>query len=269
MNKRMRDILRWLLQDAYERFWNFETLKGVIVTIIGIYLFTRPEYALRAVILYFTFYEGPRKILANRVKQRAKEAKKAYEHRSPGQSLPSVAWPVLVVALILFWPSQEHAEDPPLPCLQYECAVSQQGIDLIKRWEGYVPIMYRDAAGYWTIGTGHLMTKEEIRRWRGKALTASQGDSLLRSDLHREEGYVQRFVHVELWPWQYDALVSWTFNLGGGNLRRSTLLRRVNARQHDLVPHELKRWNRAGGRVLRGLVRRRAAEARMYAEGWQ
>lgn len=264
MNTKLGKALQWVIRDVYERFWNFETLKGVIVTIIGIYLFTRPEYALRAVILYFTFYEGPRKILANRVKQRAKEARKASDHR-----IKVSAWPVLLLALMLWWPVQGHEPPPQERCLKQACSLSQHGIDLIKRWEGYVPILYQDAAGYWTIGTGHLVSQEELRRWRGKALTASQGDSLLRSDLRREEGYVHRFVHVELWPWQYDALVSWTFNLGGGNLQRSSMLRRVNARQHHLVPHEMKRWNRAGGRVLRGLVRRRAAEASMYAEGWQ
>ena len=83
-------------------------------------------------------------------------------------------------------------------------------------------------------------------------------------DLEEFEGYVNKCVKVPLTQYQFDALVSWTFNLGPTKLRRSTLLRKLNKQLHDKVPAEIKRWNRAGGKTLPGLERRRKAEALMF-----
>ena len=77
-----------------------------------------------------------------------------------------------------------------------------------------------------------------------------------------------RLIRVPLEDGQFDALSSFAFNLGGGALQRSTLRRKVNREEHDAVPDEFRRWVWAGGRKLKGLVRRRAAEAALYAAGW-
>jgi peptidoglycan hydrolase-like protein with peptidoglycan-binding domain len=90
---------------------------------------------------------------------------------------------------------------------------------------------------------------------------------LLRADAARAARAVTRLVRVPLDQNQFDALVSFTFNVGEGALRDSTLLRELNAGRYDAVPRELNRWTRAGGQVLAGLVRRRAAEGAMFARG--
>jgi lysozyme len=75
-------------------------------------------------------------------------------------------------------------------------------------------------------------------------------------------------VSVPLFQGQFDAVVSWTYNLGEGALKSSTMLKKINAVRHDEVPGQMKRWNRAGGKVLKGLERRREAEAELYRMRW-
>ena len=138
-------------------------------------------------------------------------------------------------------------------------SISYRGLALIKRFEGLRLTAYRDSVGVWTIGYGHT---KGVRRWH--RITRRQANNFLRQDVRWAERAVNRYVRVCLNQSQFDALVSWTFNLGSGNLRRSTMLKRINARRWSRVPCEMIRWNRAGGRVLRGLVRRRKAEARLF-----
>jgi len=121
---------------------------------------------------------------------------------------------------------------------------------------------YQDSVGIWTIGYGHT---KGVRP--GQRITKAQAVAFLRQDVAWAEKAVNRAVKVNLSQSQFDALVSWTFNLGSGNLGRSTMLKRVNARNWRRVPCEMIRWNRAGGRVLRGLVRRRRAEAELFNGG--
>ena len=83
-------------------------------------------------------------------------------------------------------------------------------------------------------------------------------------ELEEYEGYINDLVNVELKQHQFDALVAWVYNLGAGNLISSTLLIRLNAGEYADVPHEIQRWNKAGGEVLEGLVRRRKAEALLF-----
>ena len=87
---------------------------------------------------------------------------------------------------------------------------------------------------------------------------------MLQHEMEEYEGYVNRAVMVPLSQNQFDALVSWVFNLGNGNLRASTLLKVVNLSDMNGVPAQIKRWNKAGGKVLEGLIRRRAAEALLW-----
>ena len=80
------------------------------------------------------------------------------------------------------------------------------------------------------------------------------------------EGYVNDMVEVSLEQCQFDALVSWVYNLGPTNLSSSTLLKVLNEGEYDEVPFQIKRWNKAGGKVLEGLTRRREAEALLFQD---
>jgi lysozyme len=96
-----------------------------------------------------------------------------------------------------------------------------------------------------------------------------EAEQILISDLQEFEGYVNDLVKIPLDQNQFDALVAWTFNLGPTNLKSSTLLVRLNDNNLGDVPHQLRRWNKAGGKVLDGLVRRREAEALLWlGEEW-
>lgn len=139
---------------------------------------------------------------------------------------------------------------------------SSTGLQLIQRFEGFEPQLYRDAAGYLTIGYGHLLREDESFR---KGISQKQAEHLLQQDVRMAETAVQRLIREPLTQSQFDALVSFTFNLGSGALQRSTLRRKVNGGYHAEVPPEFLRWVWAGGRRLRGLIRRRQAEATLYS----
>lgn len=136
---------------------------------------------------------------------------------------------------------------------------SQKGIDLIKDFEGFVSDAYLCPAGVWTIGYGHTGDVE-----KGMSITQHQAEAVLTVDLERFERAVNRLVDVHLTQGQFDALVSFTFNLGEGNLAKSTLLRKLNEGDYAGAAEEFPKWKRAGGRVLPGLVKRRAAEQRLF-----
>ena len=136
---------------------------------------------------------------------------------------------------------------------------SENGIELIKSFEGRRLVAYQDSVGVWTIGYGHTKTAHE-----DKLIIKSTADRLLAEDLVEFEKYVEKYVTVSLTQNQFDALVSWTFNLGPGNLKESTMLKKLNQGLYEEVPDEMRRWNKAGGEVLEGLVRRRDAEAELF-----
>lgn len=141
--------------------------------------------------------------------------------------------------------------------------ISKQGLDLICRFEGFSPIIYLCPSGYPTIGYGHLITEANKERFLD-GVGELEALDLLRGDVARAERAVLRLITVPLTDGQFDALVSFTFNLGGGALQRSTLRRKVNREEHADVPAELMKWVWAGGRKLKGLVKRRKAEAACY-----
>jgi len=149
--------------------------------------------------------------------------------------------------------------------------VSQQGINLVKKFEGLHKITdegsiraYRCPAGKWTIGWGHTKGVKS-----GMRATQPECEQFLKEDLNEAGKVVQRLVHVPLSQYQYDALASFVFNLGAGNFKSSTLLKKLNQGKYDEVPEQLMRWNKA--RVdgvlqpLRGLTRRRTAESALFA----
>ena len=136
---------------------------------------------------------------------------------------------------------------------------SQYGIDLIKHFEGCELEAYQCAAGVWTIGYGHTKGVQPGDQW-----SESHANHMLEVELEEYENYVSTAVTVPLSQNQFDALVSWVYNLGNGNLTSSTMLKVLNSGDYAGVPAQIKRWNKAGGKVLEGLTRRRQAEADMF-----
>lgn len=144
---------------------------------------------------------------------------------------------------------------------QHVRKINAAGLNLVKHFEGFFPEVYICPAGYPTVGYGHLLRKGEDFK---KGLTEDEAASLLDKDLASAAQSVLRLIHVPLTDNQFSALVSFTFNLGGGALQRSTLRRKINRGEHEEVPSELKRWIWGGGRRLPGLLRRRIAEGVLY-----
>ncbi len=140
------------------------------------------------------------------------------------------------------------------------------GLALIKRFEGFAPEIYICPGGWPTIGYGHVVRDDERERF-ADGIDEAEAEALLRRDVEVAERAVLRLIRVPLEDGRFDALCSFAFNLGTGALQRSTLRRKVNREEHSSVPPELRRWVWAGGRKLKGLVRRREAEAALYAEG--
>jgi len=135
---------------------------------------------------------------------------------------------------------------------------SQDGIDLIKDFEKFRPNAYPDA-GAWAIGYGHTAGVKQ-----GDTCTIEEAEDFLRLDLEETERYVQGVVEVPLTQHQFDAIVSLTFNMGIGNLKKSDVLRMLNRKNYDGACRQFARHNRSEGEVMNGLIRRRAAEMALW-----
>lgn len=142
-----------------------------------------------------------------------------------------------------------------------------KGIELIKSFEGLRLTAYRCAAGVWTIGYGHTGTVDGKLISGGMTITAAKATVLLKKDLSYFEASVNACVTAPITQNMFDALVSFAFNVGAGALRRSTLLKKLNAKDYDGAADEFLLWNKAGGKVLNGLVRRRKAERTLFLDG--
>jgi len=149
--------------------------------------------------------------------------------------------------------------------------LSDDGARFIGRFEGFRGQLYDDAAGHCTIGYGHLVHlghcngSEPAEFKRG--MSEPEAEKLLRRDAQTAADVVRRSVHVPLNQQQFDALVSFVYNLGAGNFESSTLLRDLNAHDFAAVAGQLEGWVHAGSTVLPGLVTRRKAEARLFSTG--
>lgn len=142
--------------------------------------------------------------------------------------------------------------------------ISKEGLSLIKKFEGCELEAYLCPAGVWTIGYGHTKDVKE-----GDKINKEEADYLLQEEMIEYESYINDFVEVPLNRNQFDALCSWVYNLGPTNLKNSTMLKVLNEEKYVDVPQEIKRWNKAGGEVLDGLIKRREAEAKMFVgEEW-
>ena len=142
--------------------------------------------------------------------------------------------------------------------------ISQKGLDFIKQFEGVRKKAYLDSVNIPTIGVGHTGPDVEM----GMEITDEQVDEYLQEDVKEAEDAVNKLVKVDLTQDQFDALVSFTFNLGAGSLQQSTLLKKLNAGDTDGAVQEFQRWNRAGGKVLVGLTKRRLGEADLFQGEW-
>lgn len=138
------------------------------------------------------------------------------------------------------------------------------GVALIKSFEGLRLKAYHDSVGVLTIGFGHTSAAGAPLVTKGLTITDDEAEQILRTDLLLYEDVVEEAVTVPLTGNQFAALVSFTYNLGGGNLRSSTLLRKLNAGDYAGAADEFARWDKAGGKVLAGLTRRRAAERELF-----
>lgn len=136
---------------------------------------------------------------------------------------------------------------------------SQKGVSLIKSFEGLRLKSYQDSVGVWTIGYG---TTRGITA--GMAITNEQAERMLMNDIGRFEPEIERLVKVALNQVQWDALMSFTYNLGASNLGSSTLLKLLNSGDYAGAAEQFPRWNKAGGQVLAGLTKRRLAERAMF-----
>lgn len=144
--------------------------------------------------------------------------------------------------------------------------VNAAGLSLITSFEGYEPKWYRDAVGVWTIGYGHTDSAGPPKYANTRNLVLSKADAteLLADDLGQYAAAVEKAVKVPLNDNQFAALVSFCYNVGAGNLAKSTLVKKLNAGDYKSVRSELAKWNKAKGKVLKGLTRRRAAEADLF-----
>ncbi|MCF8462804.1 MAG: lysozyme [Rickettsiaceae bacterium] len=136
---------------------------------------------------------------------------------------------------------------------------SKTGIDLIKKFEGFSASAYKCSAGFWTIGYGHKMEGENFTNINMKV-----AEQLLIKDLIISELSVVRNIKHHLTQNQFDSLVSFTYNVGGGALQRSTLRQKINNKEFDAVEIEFLRWVKIRGITITGLVIRRRMEASLF-----
>lgn len=140
------------------------------------------------------------------------------------------------------------------------------GIKFISKFEGFSPTIYICPAGWKTIGYGHALKKGEEELFK-EPITPETALEILRKDVEEAERAVSRLIVSPLHDYQFDALVSFTFNLGSGALQRSTLRSMLNRGEYVDAANEFPKWSYAGGRWLKGLYRRRVAEQQMFLYG--
>lgn len=152
--------------------------------------------------------------------------------------------------------------------------VSNEFLETLADWEGFELKPYKDVAGYITIGVGHLLKSSEKSTgmldingqqvpWKD-GITKEECLELLKQDLHLCENILNTSLKVKLNQDQYDAIISFIFNVGGTNFKNSTLLKVLNKRLYSEVPIQLSKWNRAGGKIVKGLINRRNKEIDLW-----
>lgn len=143
--------------------------------------------------------------------------------------------------------------------------LGNKGLALIHHFESCKLTSYKDVVGIWTIGWGNTMYENGISVKEGEAITQERANELFVAIASRFESGVTKRLRQDVTQNQFDALVSFCYNCGFGNFDKSTLLKKVNVNPNDTtIRDEFMKWNKAGGKVLNGLTRRRKAEADLY-----
>lgn len=144
--------------------------------------------------------------------------------------------------------------------------LSQKGLELIKQFEGLKLKPYLCPANIATVGYGNTYYPDGTKvKVTDPAITKERAEELLKHLVVSYEKAVDSFCRDDISQNQFDALVSFAYNVGVGNLQKSTLIKKVNANPKDVtIADEFMKWNKAAGRVLAGLTRRRQAEANLY-----
>jgi lysozyme len=141
--------------------------------------------------------------------------------------------------------------------------IHQRGLELVKHFESLFLKAYKDPVGIWTIGWGHTgLRHNDGTVYKGREITEEDAHQLLRHDMESFSERVESLVKVVLTDDQFDALTSFDFNTGA--LHKSTLLKKLNKGDYDGAAGEFEKWNKAGGKVLRGLTRRRKSEKNLF-----
>ena len=148
--------------------------------------------------------------------------------------------------------------------------LSDHGLTLLRQWEGCRLKKYRDVGGKWTIGVGHLLTREEIMGGKyDDGITIDEAMRLLAADVKPAESAINRMVTVALLQHEFDALVSFVFNVGAQAFSQSTLLRKLNGMDYVSVPDELRKWAYVSGKRSQGLANRREKEIILWRGGFR
>jgi len=137
---------------------------------------------------------------------------------------------------------------------------------LVKGAEGWFSCWYKDPVGLPTIGYGHLIEKGDSYK-KGSCLTKEQGDALLKKDLGKAEDCIRKQAKVPLNCNEFSALTSWAFNVGCGASGKSGVMRQLNTGNRGAVCGELSKWNKGGGKELKGLTTRRRDECSLFKSG--
>lgn len=144
-------------------------------------------------------------------------------------------------------------------------SMSAEGIALLKEHEGLRLKAYQDTGKVWTIGYGHTSAAGGMKVYPGLTITNEQAEQLLKDDLARMTyPVIERLVKVPLSQGQFDALCSFIYNLGEGQVSKSTLLRLLNAKDYKGASGQFGRWIYDNGQKLNGLIRRRSAERELF-----
>ncbi|MEO1657452.1 MAG: lysozyme [Pseudomonadota bacterium] len=146
--------------------------------------------------------------------------------------------------------------------------IGQNGLALIKDFEGLELEAYQDIVGVWTIGYGHTDHAGPPEVTPGLTITEEEAEDILRNDLGQYENAVTKAVKVDITQNMFDALVSITYNIGVNGMKGSTFIKRLNQKNYVGCAEAMQWWNKAGGQVVSGLKRRREAEADLFLQGY-
>lgn len=142
--------------------------------------------------------------------------------------------------------------------------MTEKCIELVKKYEGFSAVPYLCPAGYPTIGYGHVITKEETFQY---PISKEFAEQLLIQDLVKIEKLVKPMIKVDIHPYMLDAIISFSYNVGVYAFKASTLRKKLNNYEWYECADQFLRWVYAGGRILKGLIKRRQEERALFLEG--